>query len=380
MNFDLNEDQKLLKEMIRNFSQNEIAPVAKALEENHEFPHQLISKLAELGVLGMSVPSEYGGCKTDYVSLMIVLEELSRSLPSLSVIVSVHCSLFCYAILKFGTSNQKSTYLPKAARGEIIGAFSLTEPGAGSDATNLKTKAMRQGDFYVLNGTKSWVTSGNNAGAIIIFAINEVKNGKNQTSAFIVDKDTPGLHISKTEEKMGLHSSITVEISLEDCKIPASNLLGKEGQGMPIAFQCLECSRTGIAAQSTGLCQRAVEEAIKYAIQREAFGKKIADFQGIQFMLADMATMTEAARLMTYKAADLCDKNQPFGKEASMAKLFASEAANKVASQALQIHGAYGYSKEFFIEQLYRDARVLPIYEGTSEVQKIIISRHLLRD
>jgi alkylation response protein AidB-like acyl-CoA dehydrogenase len=380
MNFELKEDQKLIREMIKNFSNAEIRPVARSLEDKHEFPSLLLKKLAEIGVLGMSVPDQYNGNKTDHLSLIIAIEEISRVMPSLAVITSVHCSLFCHSILEFGNETQKEKYLPKAASGEIIGAFSLTEPGTGSDVINLKCKAVRKGDQYIINGSKAWVTTGNNAEAIILFANTEIEPGRKKLSAFIIDKDIPGLRVAKIEEKMGMHSSLTAEIQLEDCPVPAGNLLGKEGQGASIAFRGLDFSRIGIAAQSVGIAQRAVDEALTYSIQREAFGKKISDFQAIQFKLADIATLTEASRLMTYRAADLFDKGRPFAKESSMAKLFASEAANRAAYEALQIHGGYGYSKEFHIEQVYRDARVLTIYEGTSEIQRLIIARHLLKE
>ena len=380
MNFELTEDQKLLKEMVRDFVQKEIASKAKILEEAKEFPREILNKLAELGILGMTIPPEYGGTKTDCVSLIVALEEISRASPALAVIVNVHCVLFCYSIVKFGNKLQKEKYLPKAAKGEILGAFSLTEPGAGSDATNLTTKSMRQGDFYILNGTKSWVTSGSEADASIIFTLTEIKPGVKKLNAFIVEKNFPGFLVSKIEEKMGLHSSLTAEFVLEDCQVPVENLLGEEGKGATIAFHCLDGSRIGIAAQSVGLSDQAIEEAVKYAKQREAFGRKISEFQAIQFMIADMSTLRDAARLLTYKAADLIDKGKPYAKETSMAKLFASEAANKIAHQALQIHGAYGYSKEFLIEQLYRDARVFSIYEGTSEIQRLVIARYLLEE
>lgn len=380
MNFELTEDQTLIREMIRDFAWSEIKPHAKLLEDSHQFPDELLKKLAALGILGMSIPPEYDGIKTDTLSLMITLEEISRVLPSLSVIVSVHCSLFSYAILKFGTDRQKEKYLPKAAKGELLGAFALTEPGAGSDIHGLNTKAEKKGDFYILNGTKAWVTTGSDALAYILFAITENRQGEKKLCAFIVEKDFPGLRIAKIEEKMGLHASITAEIVLENCQIPAENLLGEEGKGASIALHCLDGSRIGIGAQSVGLSQRALDEAVKYAKQREAFGKSIANFQAIQFMIADMATLIDSARLLTYKASSLLDKKLPFSKEASMAKLFASEAANKIVYMALQIHGGYGYSKEFPVEQLYRDARVLTLYEGTSEIQRLVISRHLLRE
>ncbi|MFC2160393.1 acyl-CoA dehydrogenase family protein [Acidobacteriota bacterium] len=379
MDFELTEEQKLVQEMMRDFANKEIFPKGKTLEEQHEFPKDLLKKIADLGILGITVPAEFGGIQTDELSFILALEEIGRALPSLSVIVSVHCSLFCYAIDRFGTPSQRNKYLPPAASGKILGAFSLTEPGAGSDATQLKTKAEKDGDAYVLNGTKSWVTNGREAQALILFA-KTTKDEEKKLSAFIADKNTPGLHVTRIEEKLGLHASPTAEISLEDCRIPIENMLGKEGQGTSIAFQCLDHSRMGIAAQSVGLAQRALDETVKYAKTREAFGSTLSDLQAVQFMISDIATQTQAARLLTYQAALLFDKGKPFAKEASMAKLYASEAANRIAYLALQIHGGYGYSKEYIVEQLYRDARAFSIYEGTSEIQRLVISRYLLKE
>lgn len=380
MNFDLSEDQILIREMIRDFAQKEVMPRARDLERSHQFPTDLLKKLSDLGVMGMSIPAEYKGIKTDTLSLMIALEEISRVLPSLAVIVSVHCSLFSYAILKFGSDQQKEKYLPRAAQGELLGAFAMTEPGAGSDIHGLRTRAVKKGDVYVLNGTKAWVTTGSDALAYILFAKTEDKSGEKKLSAFVVEKDLPGLKIANIEEKMGLHASVTAEIVLEDCPVPAENILAQEGKGASIALHCLDGSRIGIAAQSVGLSQRALDEAVQYAKQREAFGKTVSRFQAIQFMIADMSTRLESARLLTYRASYLMDKGLPFSKEAAMAKLYASEAANQIAYWALQIHGGYGYSKEFQVEQLYRDARVLTLYEGTSEIQRLVISRHLLQE
>jgi acyl-CoA dehydrogenase len=379
MNFNLNEEQSMLKEMVTHFAENEVRPVAKELEKNREFPSGLIKKMGDLGLMGMSIPKEYEGSKTDSLSVILVIEELSRVMPSLGVIFSVHSSLFCYSISKFGSEEQKRKYLPQAAQGKILGAFSLSEPEAGSDALALKTNFIKKGDYYVLNGIKSWVTSGKNADAYILFAKPRSESGKSKLSAFIVDKDSPGLKVTKIEDKMGLHSSMTAEISLEDCKIPSKNILGTEGLGIKIAFHCLDYSRVGIAAQSVGIARSCLDEAVKYSNQRQAFGQNLSSFQAIQFKIADMATMVDASRLLTYRAADLFDQGKRLTKEAAMAKLFASEAANKIAYESLQIHGGYGYSKEFFIEQLYRDARVLSIYEGTSEIQRIVISRDILR-
>lgn len=380
MNFELNEEQVLLRDMVRDFAEKEIAPRIGTFEDKHLFPGEIIRKLGELGLLGMTIPSEYGGIKTDYLSLILTLEELSRVSPAVGLIVSVHSSLFSKAILEFGTPALKQKYLPRAARGEILGAFSLTEPGAGSDATSLKTKATKKGQEYILSGTKSWVTTGSEAEAILIFAQTERPQGPAKLSAFIVERNFPGFRVARTEEKMGLHSSPTAEIALEDCRVPAENLLGEEGRGAHIAFHCLDGSRIGIAAQAVGLSQQALELAVRYAKQREAFGKPLSDFQAIQFMLADIATLVEAARLLTYRAADSYDRGLPYAKEAAMAKLFASEAANKVAYDALQVHGGYGYSKEYAIERIYRDTRVLSIYEGTSEIQRLVIARNLLKD
>ncbi len=380
MNFELTEEQRLLREMVKDFAEHEIAPIIKDFDSHHLFPRPILRKLAGLGILGMSVPPEFGGTQTDSLSLALALEELSRVSPAVAVIVSVHCSLFCYSLVEFGTPQQKAKYLPGAACGEILGAFSLTEPGAGSDATNLKTKAEKQGEFYVLNGRKAWVTSGSEAEAMIIFCQTDIEPGKKKLSAFIVEKTFPGFKVARLEEKMGLECSLTAELVLENCQVPAENLLGQEGRGAAIAFHGLDSSRIGVGAQAVGLSQRALDEAVRYAKQREAFGQKIADFEAIQGMIADMATQVEAARLLTYKASVLRDRGLPFTKEASMSKLFASEAANKIAYLALQIHGGYGYSKEFAVERLYRDARVLPLYEGTSEIQRLVIARNLLRE
>jgi alkylation response protein AidB-like acyl-CoA dehydrogenase len=380
MNFELTEGQIMLRDLVRDFSQKEIAPRIGGYEDRHAFPREIIAQLADIGVLGMTVPPELGGSRTDYLSFILALEELAKVSATVCVVVSVHASLFCGSILKYGTDFQKQKYLPPAARGEIIGAFSLTEPEAGSDAISLKTKAVKAGDEYILSGTKAWVTSGNDADALIILAQTSGEEGAQKLSAFIVEKGFPGFKVSKIEEKMGLHSSPTAMISLEECRIPAENRLGEEGRGATIALSGLDRSRIGVAAQAVGLSQQALELGVGYAKQREAFGKKIAEFQALQFMMADIATLVEAGRFLTYRAADLADRGRPFTKEAAMAKLFSSEAANKIAYIALQIHGGYGYSKEYPIERIYRDARVLSLYEGTSEIQRLVIARNLLKE
>ncbi len=380
MNFDLSDDQRLLRDLVRDFSRCEIAPNITAYEDQHIFPREIIQKLAELGVLGMTVPAEFGGTQTDHLSFILALEELGRVSASVCVIVAVHGSLFAKTILDHGTARQKDKYLARAARGEVLGGYSVTEPGSGSDAAGLKTRAVRSGSEYVLNGTKAWVTNGSAADALILLAQTELPGGSAKPSAFIVEKGFPGFRVAKVEDKMGLHASVTAEIVLEDCRVPAENLLGDEGRGLAIALHSLEGSRIGIAAQSVGLAQSALELAVRYARQREQFGRPIADFQAVQFMIADMAVQVEAARLLTYRAADACGRGLSYAKEAAMAKLYASEMANRVASLGVQIHGAYGYSKEYTIERLFREARVFSIYEGTSEIQRIIIAKTLLRE
>jgi alkylation response protein AidB-like acyl-CoA dehydrogenase len=380
MNFDLSDEQRELRDLVRDFARGEIAPNITACEDQHVFPREIIQKLAELGVLGMTVPGEFGGTESDYLSFILALEELSRASASVCIIVAVHGALFARPILRFGSARQKEKYLPPAARGEILGAFSMTEPGAGSDPGSLKTRAVRSGDEYILNGTKAWVTNGGAADALVMIALTEGASGPPRASAFIVEKTFPGFRVARIEDKMGLHASVTVEIVLEDCRVPAGNLLGEEGGGLTVALQSLDGSRIGIAAQSLGLAENALELAVRYARQREQFGKPIAEFQAVQFMIADMATQIEASRLLTYRAADHYDRGLPYAKEAAMAKLYASEAANRIVYLSQQIHGAYGYSREYAIERLYREARVFSIYEGTSEVQRLIIAKRLLRE
>ena len=379
MNFELTEEQKLLQEMVRDFAQKEILPLAKSLEESHTYPNELLKKLSGLGILGMTIPPEYEGIKTDSLSLVLALEELSKVLPSISVIISVHCSLFCYSILKFGTKPQKEKYLPRAAKGKIIGAFSLTEPGAGSDATNLKTKSVRKGDKYILNGTKSWITTGSESDAFIIFAATDTGAKHKRLNAFIVEKSLPGLQISKIEEKMGLHSSPAAEIVLEDCQVPIENLLGEEGKGSSIAFHCLDCSRIGIAAQSVGLSQRALDEAARYAKQREAFGQPILQHELIGCGLAEAITKIEAARWLTYRAAWLIDAGKMDPMATAMAKQYASKIAMETTDFAIQTLGGYGYLGEYKVERYHRDAKITEIYEGTSEIQKLTVLKYLLR-
>lgn len=380
MDFTLSEEQKLVKEMVREFAEKEIAPHVDKWEREHFFPREIFQKLGELGVLGMTAEPEYGGTKSDYLSFILAIEELSRISASVALTVSVHSSLFIKAIQDYGSEELRKKYIPAAARGKILGAFSLSEPAAGSDAANLQTKARQEGDYFVINGVKSWVTTGSEAEAFILFAVTSIEKEKKRISAFLVDRDTPGIKILKLEEKMAFHSSPTAQIAFEDCRVPASHLLGEEGRGLSIALRLLDGSRISIAAQALGLAQAALELGIRYAKEREAFGQKIAGFEAIQFMLADMATLVEASRLLTYRAATHVDYHLPYTKEAAMAKLLATEAANRVAYLALQIHGGYGYCREYPIERLYREARVTTIYEGTSEIQRIVIARQLLQE
>lgn len=381
MIFELNEDQRLIRETIRDFAEKQVRPGAALRDKNSLFPADLLDELAALGFLGAVIPPEYDGSGIDQISYSLVIEELARQDASLAVTVSVHNSVCAYPIVKFGTAAQKQKFLPPLARGETLGAFALTEPQAGSDAANQKTRAVREGDHYVVNGVKAWCTNGPVAGVIILMTVTDPARGPKGLSAFILEKDFPGFKAGTIEDKMGLRSSKTSELILEDCRIPAENLLGAEGDGLKIALGTLAASRISIGAQAVGIAQGALDEAVRYARFREAFGKTIAQFQAIQFMLADMATQVEAARLMVYHAAYLKEHARDrVDRFASMCKLMASEVANEVAGKAVQIHGGYGFSKEFPVERIYRDARVTTIYEGTSEIQRLVIARDLLKE
>ncbi|MEZ5347276.1 MAG: acyl-CoA dehydrogenase [Pyrinomonadaceae bacterium] len=381
MNFDLTEEQELVKNSIREFAQNEIAPLAREYDEEEKFPTPQLNGLAEMGLLGMIIPEEYGGTGFDSVSYALALEEIAKADASVAVIVGVTNSVCCFPILGFGTEEQKQQFLVPLAKGEKLGAFCLSEPHAGSDATNLKTRAAKDGDDYVLNGTKSWVTNGGEAETHIVMAVTGENNGKSEVTAFIVEKDRGGLSVSSVEHKLGQRASKTTEMSFVDVRIPKENVLGGLGNGMKVAFSSLDNGRIGIAALSVGIAQAAFEESTAYAQDRVAFGKPIAGHQAIQFKLSDMATEIEAARLLTLQAASLKDANhKQTGVKASMAKLYASEIANKVCADAIQIHGGNGYSRHYNVEKYYRDARITTIYEGTSEIQKIVISRGILKD
>lgn len=381
MNFDLNDEQELVRNSVREFAQNEIAPLAREYDEEEKFPRTQLEGLAELGLLGMIIPEEYGGAGFDSVSYVLALEEIAKADASVAVIVGVTNSVCCYPILSFGTEDQKEKYLKPLAKGEKLGAFCLSEPQAGSDATNLKTKAEKLGDDYVINGTKSWVTNGGEAETHIVMAVTGENNGRSEVTAFIVEKDSDGLSVSSVEHKLGQRASKTTEMSFVDVKVPAENVLGGVGNGMRVAFNSLDNGRIGIGALSVGIAQAALEEATNYAKDRSAFGRPIAEFQAIQFKLADMATEIEAARLLTLRAASMKDADHKSTSVfSSMAKLYASEIANKVCAEAIQIHGGNGYSRHYNVEKYYRDARITTIYEGTSEIQRIVISRGILND
>jgi acyl-CoA dehydrogenase len=377
MNLRFTAEQEMMRKMVKEFAENEIAPFVERMEKG-EFPREILKKMAELGLMGITIPEEYGGAGMDFTSYIIAIHEISKVSATVGVILSVHTSVGTNPILYFGTEEQKRKYVPKLASGEYLGAFCLTEPGAGSDAKSLKTKAVRQGDYYILNGSKVFITNGGEADTYIVFArTNPDEPGSRGVSAFIVEKDTPGFIIGKDEKKMGLHGSRTVQISFEDAKVPAENLLGEEGQGFKIAMANLDVGRIGIAAQSLGIAEAALEHATAYAKERIQFGKPIAAQQGVAFKLADMATAVEAAKLLVYRAAFLRSNGLPCGKEASMAKLFASRAAMENAIEAVQIFGGNGYTEDYPVERLFRDAKVCEIYEGTSEIQRLVISKQL---
>ena len=379
MDFSLNDHQKLIRDTVRQFMEAEVRPSVKEMEKEEKFPAEAIAKLGEMGCCGMLVPEEWGGPGFDTVSYVLMLEEVARVFTAMSTAISVTNSAVQAPLLLFGTDAQKRKYLPRLATGEILGAFCLTEPAAGSDAAGIQARAVRAGDCYKLNGTKTWVTNGSVAGVLLVFAKSDPDAGGKGISAFLVEPGFAGFRAGRHEDKMGQRSSPSVEILLNDCVVPVENRLGEEGQGLKIALSALDGGRIGIAAQAVGLAQGALDETVKYAKQRAAFGKKIADFQAIQWMIADMQTEIEAARALVYYAAWLKDAHPTkMGASASKAKLYASEMVNRVVYKAVQVHGSAGYSRETDVERMYRDARVITIYEGTSEVQRMIIARELL--
>jgi len=385
MDLQLSEEHKMIRDMAREFAQNEIAPVAAHFDETGEFPYETVKKMGAQGFMGIEVPEEYGGQGLDTISYVLAMIEIAKADVSHSTIVSVHNSLYAHGLLKFGTEEQKQKFLSPVARGKKIGAYSLTEPTSGSDAGTMKSRAVRssRGDHYVINGVKSWVTSGPVADAMVLFTMTDPAKKQRGVTAFIIDANQPGLVRGKKEPKLGIRASATSEIIFEDYKCPVENRLGEEGEGFKIAMTVLDAGRIGIASQAVGVAEAAFEAAVKYANEREAFGQKIGQFQGLQWMIADMKTRIEAARMLTYSAAlkKMEAKHNPnirYTLEASMAKLFASETAMWVTEKAVQIHGGMGYSKELPIERYFRDAKITEIYEGTSEIQRLVIARNVL--
>ncbi|MEE8137088.1 MAG: acyl-CoA dehydrogenase [Thermodesulfobacteriota bacterium] len=376
----LSEEQRMVQKTAKEFTNNEIKPVASINDREHRFPEEIINKLGELGFMGMSVPEQYGGSGLDYLSYILTLEEICKGCASTGTIMSVNNTLVCAPIKTFGTDEQKKSILTELASGKKLGCFMLSEPEAGSDAASMKTTAILNGDYYLLNGTKSWITNGAEADFAIVFASTDTSLKHKGVSAFIVNMKTPGLKIGKLEDKLGIRATSTAQIFFEDCKVPANNLLGKEGEGFKIALHTLDGGRIGIGAQAVGLAQAALEESVRYAKERKAFGKTISDFQGLQFMIADMATRVEASRLLVWQAAVMKDSNVKYSKQSAMAKLYAAETAMWVTTKAIQIHGGYGYTTDYPVERFFRDAKITEIYEGTSEIQRIVIARETLKE
>lgn len=379
MNFVLNQEQQDIRAMVKDFAEKSVAPTAAERDEKELFPRDIFDQMGQLGILGLPYPEEYGGAGSDFVSYAIAVEELSRVCGSTGIGLSVHTSLCSWPIFNYGTEEQKQKYLHPLAEGTTLGAFGLTEPNAGTDAAAGSTIAVKDGDDYVISGTKVFNTNGGEAGIYVVFAMTDKAAGLKGISAFIVEKDTPGFTFGKKEVKMGIRSSVQRELIFENCRVPAANMLGKEGQGFKIAMTTLDGGRIGVAAQSVGIAQGALDEAIKYSKERIQFGKPIAANQAVSFMLADMATKVEAARLLTYRAAFNKSQHLPYSKEAAMAKLFASDAAMSVTTDAVQIFGGYGYSREYPVERMMRDAKITQIYEGTNQAQRMVIAGSILR-
>jgi butyryl-CoA dehydrogenase len=379
MDLELSEEHRMLQRTVREFAEAEVRPRARELDETGHFPRDTFARAAELGLTGVALPESAGGAGFDHIAYTIVIEEISRVCASTGVILSVQNSLYCDPVFRFGTEEQKKKFLVPYARGEKIGCYALTEPQAGSNAAALATRAVRRGDRYIVNGTKAWITNGAVADAALVYVNTDPERGEKGITALLVERGTPGFQVGREEKKMGLNATACCELVFTDCEVPVENRLGAEGEGYKIALSTLDGGRIGIAAQAVGIAQGAFEAALAYARQRRAFGQPIAEFQAIQFMLADMSTEIEAARLLTRRAAWKQDTGQRFTLEASIAKLFASEMATRVAHRAIQIHGGNGYSREYPVERAYRDARVTEIYEGTSEIQRLIIASWVLR-
>ncbi len=379
MRLDLTEEQKMLRQTVREFAAAEVKPLARHLDETGEFPRETFRKAADLGLTGIAIPDTYGGAGFDHVSYTIVVEEISRVCASTGVILSVQNSLYCDPIYRLGTDEQKKKFLAPYARGEKIGCYGLTEPQAGSNAAALQTKAVRKGDTYIVNGAKAWITNGGAADACIVYVNTDPAKGEKGITALVVEKGAPGFKVGKEEKKLGINATACTELSFTECEVPVANRIGAEGEGYKVALSTLDGGRVGIAAQAVGIAQGAFDEALSYSQQRMAFGQPISQFQAIQFMLADMSTEIEAARLLARRAAWKQDQGQRFSMEAAMAKLFASEMSTRVTHKAIQVHGGYGYSREYPVERMYRDARITEIYEGTSEIQRLVIAAWALK-
>jgi len=375
MEFQLTDEQKMLQTMVRDFSLNEVEPTAAERDEEERFDREIFNKMAELGLTGIPWPEEYGGIGSDYVSYVIAVEELSRVCASTGVTLSAHVSLASWPIYKYGNEEQKKNFLKRLAEGSALGAYALSEPGAGSDVSSMKMTAAKEGDDYILNGSKVWITNGGDADIYVVFAKTDTEAKHRGISAFIVEKGTEGFTFGKKEKKLGIRSSPTTELIFENCRIPKENLLGEEGEGFKIAMTTLDGGRSGIAAQAVGISQGALDKAVEYAKEREQFGKPIARNQGISFKLADMATETEAARLLTYRAAWLESEGLEYSEASAMAKLYAGDAAMRHTVEAVQIFGGYGYTKDYPVERYMRDAKITQIYEGTNEIQRLVIGR-----
>ena len=380
MLFKLTDEQLMIQNMVREFSRKVIAATAAERDKTKAFPADNFKQMGELGLMGMMIPEEYGGEAADAVSYVLALSEIAYSCASTSVVMSVQNSIVCESLNKFGTEEQKQEFLVPLAEGEMIGAFALTEPDAGSDPVSQSTTAVRDGDDYVINGTKRFITSGQNGKVVLVTAKTDETTGHRGISCFIVPKGTPGLVVGHTEDKMGLRASDTTDLIFENCRVPAANMLGKEGDGFKIAMSGLDSGRIGIAAQSLGVAQAAFDAAVKYAKKRKQFGMAVTKHQAIRFQIADMATQIEAARQLVFSAASTKDRGENYTREASIAKLFASEMVQDVTARAIQMHGGYGFTKDYDVERFYRDARVFTIYEGTSEIQRIVISNSVLKD
>jgi len=378
MDLELNEAQRAARDTARRFATDRLDAAGTEIDRNHRYPAEIVAELGQLGMMGVFVPERWGGAGLDNVSYALVVEELSVQCASTGVIVSAHSSLGTWPIFGMGDDRQRDRYLPKMASGEWLGCFALTEPQAGSDASAQKTRAIRDGDSYIINGTKNFITNGAQASVAVVFAMTDPAQGNRGISAFIVETSSPGWQVTRIEEKMGIHGSHSAQLSLTDVRVPRTNLIGAEGDGFKVAMKTLDGGRIGIAAQAIGIGRAALEQSLKYAGERKAFGAPLARHQAIQFKLADMAVDLDAARLLTLRAAALKDAGRPYSREAATAKLFASEAAMKAATQAVQIHGGYGYTKEFKVERYFRDAKITEIYEGTSEIQRLVIANALL--